>query len=164
LKLIIASVLVFSLIIIFLFALFPSEISVSQAVQIKSSPEKIIKKISDLRNWKSWNLLLANPDSGRSNTRRDRIDSGYLSSGALSVELLKADGDSVITEWQHVGKSFKGIFVIRQIDGRVFLEWTLDFHLKWYPWEKLAGMFYDKQLSPPMEKSLENLRGELESP
>jgi hypothetical protein len=38
------------------------------------------------------------------------------------------------------------------------LVWTMHFHLNWYPWEKLAGMFYDKQLGPQMEQSLLNLQ------
>jgi hypothetical protein len=46
--------------------------------------------------------------------------------------------------------------------GQVILQWSLKFHLRWYPWEKLAGMFYDKQLGPLMEKSLLNLRKSLE--
>ena len=38
--------------------------------------------------------------------------------------------------------------------GQTIVEWTLHFHMQWYPWEKLASMFYDKQLGPLMEKSL----------
>ena len=45
---------------------------------------------------------------------------------------------------------------------RPFWFGLLKFHVKWYPWEKLASMFYDKQLGPMMEKSLVNLRNELE--
>jgi hypothetical protein len=46
----------------------------------------------------------------------------------------------------------------------VLLQFTLQFHLHWYPWEKLASMFYDKQLGPLLEQSLQNLRKELEKP
>ncbi len=48
------------------------------------------------------------------------------------------------------------------MNGQTVLEWTLKFHIKWYPWEKLASMFYDKQLGPVMENSLLKLRNELE--
>jgi hypothetical protein len=48
--------------------------------------------------------------------------------------------------------------------GQTVLQWTLHFHVKWYPWEKLASMFYDKQLGPLMEKSLGNLQKLLETP
>jgi hypothetical protein len=68
----------------------------------------------------------------------------------------------VFTRWQHDGKSFKGNFILTDMNGRTVVEWTLYFHIKWYPWEKLASMFYDKQLGPVMEKSLINLRNELE--
>ncbi len=38
-----------------------------------------------------------------------------------------------------------------------------DFHLKWYPWEKLGSIIYDKQLGPHMEKELAKLKEEVES-
>ena len=81
----------------------------------------------------------------------------------MQVELLKATPDTVITKWRHGNKSFTGEFIISGSNGQAVLEWTLEFHIKWYPWEKLASMFYDKQLGPLMENSLLKLRNELES-
>lgn len=33
-----------------------------------------------------------------------------------------------------------------------------DFHLKWYPWQKLGSIVYDKQLGPDMEKKLARIK------
>ena len=41
--------------------------------------------------------------------------------------------------------------MLTKINNQVVVEWTMHFHLHWYPWEKLAGMFYDKELGPQME-------------
>jgi hypothetical protein len=59
---------------------------------------------------------------------------------------------------------FTGEFIIDAKNGSPIVIWTMNFNVKWYPWEKLASMFYDKQLGPRMEKSLVQLRNELEKP
>jgi hypothetical protein len=148
LKLIIASLVVFSIVVLFLFALFPSDISVSRVIQIRASPEDVQKKISDLTNWRSWNeMLITRPDSNNN----------------LSIEVLKAARDTVMTRWKNGRKSFTGTFVLAEMNGQTVLVWTLKFHINWYPWEKLASMFYDKQLGPVMENSLLKLRNEMEA-
>jgi hypothetical protein len=165
LKLIIASLIVFSLIILFLFALFPSDISVSRIVQIKSSRTEVSKKITDLREWKNWNKFLFNALARDSMSEtRGTIDSGHIGMANVTVDLLEATPDTVITRWQHEGKSFTGNFIFTEMNGQTVLEWTLNFHLKWYPWQKLASMFYEKKLGPLMEESLISLRKELEKP
>jgi hypothetical protein len=163
LKLIIASIVIFSLVILFLFSLFPADITVSRVVQIKSSPEQVLKKVADLREWSRWNALLINADD-KKNPTPVFSDANLIRKGEFTVELLKSTPDTVITRWQQQGKAFTGNFILTQMDNQVMLDWTLHFHLRWYPWEKLASMFYDKQLGPVMEKSLLNLRNELESP
>lgn|GEM_PF-100219 len=162
-KLIIASLLVFSLVILFLFALFPSDISVTRVVQIRSTKQAVYKKIADLREWKSWNGLMINSFENKVYAAIT-TDSGKISRGNFSIILMKALPDTVITRWQNEKKYFTGNFTLsRQANGSTILEWTLYFHIKWYPWDKLASMFYEKQLGPLMEKSLSELQKQLEA-
>jgi hypothetical protein len=161
LKLIIASLIIFSLIILFLFALFPSDISVSRVVQIRASPGLVQKKISDLREWGTWNEMLTG-NQGQNKNQSANTDSNYINRGVVSIEILKSVKDTVITRWKNGEKSFTGIYILTEMNGQSVLEWTLHFHLRWYPWEKLASMFYDKQLGPIMENSLLKLRNEME--
>jgi hypothetical protein len=162
LKLIIASLIIFSIVILFLFALFPSDIPVSRLVQIRASPREVQKKISNLVAWKSWNdMLFSQPDIG--NDQSGETDSNYISRGVFSIEILKNVKDTVITLWKNGRKSFTGTYILTEMNGQTVLEWTLKFHIKWYPWEKLASMFYDKQLGPIMENSLLKLRNEMEA-
>jgi hypothetical protein len=163
LKLIIASGIVFFVIILFLFALFPADISVSRVIQIRSSESLVHKKIADLREWKNWNSLVSDVDGASKNTEPDISDSTSISREYVNIDLLKATTDSVITRWRHKNKSFTGDFILTDMNGRVVVQWTLYFHLKWYPWEKLASMFYEKQLGPRMEESLIKLQKELEA-
>jgi Polyketide cyclase / dehydrase and lipid transport len=164
LKLIIASLLIFSLVILFLFALFPSEISVTRVVQIRCTAPQVNKKIADLREW-NWNEFLYDAFTTHFPMRYGggRIDSNYIHLVNVSVDLVKSVPDTVVTRWQHGNKSFMGEYIISpQTNGKTILEWTLHFHIKWYPWDKLASMFYEKQLGPLMDKSLMNLQRELE--
>jgi hypothetical protein len=163
-KLIFASLLVFSLIILFLFALFPSDISVTRVVQINKPRAEVRYKIADLREWKSWNDFLYKACGNRSvSWARGKEDSIHIERPYIRVDLLKTTPDSVITRWEQDKKYFNGNFILTEMSGQTVLEWTLYFHVKWYPWEKLASMFYDKQLGPLMENSLIKLRNELET-
>jgi hypothetical protein len=47
-------------------------------------------------------------------------------------------------------------------DGQLVVQWYFDINLRWYPWEKFGSIVFDKQLGPPMEKSLGNLKKLLE--
>jgi hypothetical protein len=166
LKLIIASLIVFSLVILFLFALFPSDISVSRIVQINKPKTEVRKKIVDLREWSSWNGFLYDAYGADKivSYARGKIDSTRIHEVYVQVDLLRVTPDSVFTRWQHEDKSFTGNFTLTEMNGQTVLEWTLNFHIKPYPWDKLASMFYEKKLGPLMEESLINLQKELQRP
>ena len=155
--------LVFSLVILFLFALFPSDISVSRIVQINRPRGEVLKKIDDLREWRNWNELLENPGGKTvADNQSNKTDSTYMHVNGASVRIEKSGPDTVITRWEQGSKFFTGSFNLTESNSQTIVEWNLHFHIRWYPWEKLASMFYEKQLGPVMEKSLLNLRNELE--
>jgi hypothetical protein len=148
-KLIIASLLVFSLIILFLFALFPSDISVTRVVQINKLRAEVRYKIADLREWRSWNEFLYEAYGNRSvSWATGKEDSIHIERPYVRVDLLKVTQDSVITRWEHDKNYFSGNFILTETSGQTVLEWTLYFHVKWYPWEKLASMFYTSNWGP----------------
>ncbi|MDP4130316.1 MAG: SRPBCC family protein [Bacteroidota bacterium] len=163
-KLVIGSVIALFGIVFFLFALFPSDMSVSRVVRINAPRDSVLGVLSDLRTWSKWNTLIG----GGRLEQRDKVfslqaDSNRLETENLTVLRFKTTTDSVLTRWQSAsGRSFTGRYIVTESGGQVILEWSLEFHLRWYPWEKLASMFYDKQLGPLMEQSLLNLRKELE--
>jgi hypothetical protein len=164
LKLIIGSLVVFSLVIVFLFALFPAELSVSRVVLIKSSSQKVHHRLADLREW-NWNEFVydAFPAHFLPTYGDGQIDSSYIHLRNVSIDLVRDQKDTITTRWQHGTKSFMSDFILSpQPDGSTVVEWTLHFHPGWYPWEKLASMFYNKQLGPMMEKSMVNLQRDLE--
>jgi Polyketide cyclase / dehydrase and lipid transport len=163
LRLVIGSIVILSLIVLFLFALFPSTVSVTRMVQINSSEDKILNSISDLRTWKRWNEFVNSPVAKNNlQSKPDSAWADHLQVGGNEISLSSVDHDHVYTLWTRGNKMFTGQFIIDTKNGPPIVIWTMNFDVKWYPWEKLASMFYDKQLGPLMEKSLMQLRDELE--
>ena len=131
-KLFIASLLVFSLVILFLFALFPSDISVTRVVQINRPKTDVSHKIADLREWKSWNELLVNGlDNIKTVYAPVKMDSVRIQKGYFTVDLVKAVPDTMITIWQQEKKSFTGNYFLTGSDHQTVVEWTLHFHIQW---------------------------------
>jgi hypothetical protein len=165
LKLIIASVIVLFLVVTFLFALFPSTIRVSRVIAISSSLEKTSAVINNLNTWSHWNHFVN--DSFLTNTYVSSPANGkgaFLKSDQFRILVTGSSIDSMSTQWTKTdGRSFSGqMLVIPSGPGNVVLQWYFDFHFRWYPWEKLGAMFYDKQLGPIMEKSLDDLKNYVE--
>ena len=38
------------------------------------------------------------------------------------------------------------------------LQWYMDFHLRWYPWEKFRSLLFEPTYGPRMEKGLNNIK------
>jgi hypothetical protein len=47
--------------------------------------------------------------------------------------------------------------------GSATLQWRINFHLSWYPWEKMSSLFYEKNYGLMMEQGLLNIKKELEN-
>jgi hypothetical protein len=165
LKLVLISILVLFIVITFVFSLFPSHIRISRVVNIHSSKEKIAQVISDLKTWKDWNEFFNDSSSGNSLSTPSIGKGASAASRSLRVTILNAGKDSITTSWTPKDKQpFSGGFNIVQTDSdNVVVEWYFNFHFRWYPWEKLGSMYYDKQLGPLMEKSLSGLKNYLEN-
>jgi len=163
LRLVIGSLVVFFLVILFLFALFPSHISVTRVISINRSQTEVLDKMSDLRTWKTWNEFLIQPGSNNNSAgASDSARSDHLRVNGAVIRLVKVEKDEILTLWERGERMFAGRFLLQEKNGQTIIVWTFEFDVKWYPWEKLASMFYNKQLGPVMEKSLVNLRDLLE--
>ncbi len=40
----------------------------------------------------------------------------------------------------------------------VLLQWYMDFHFRWYPWEKFSSLLLEKSFGSKMEQGLYNLK------
>lgn len=148
--------------------LIPSHVAVTRATNINASASKIQQELSDLSKWKNWYPPIKNDPSvnlGSANdnghpvliiTRKDgkEMQLSLLStdSGSIKVQLDIKDENPVTYD-----------FLIDNINGQPRVVLHAGTVLKWYPWEKVYGMFLDKLTGPAYETALQNLKEYLES-
>ena len=142
-------------VIVYLFSLMiPATVRISRAINITAPKDTLLAAIADLRQWKQWNELVNNADSNNQQYSENMI-SGEL----LTVTRQGQVGDTLNTEWkQKNARVLNSGFTWYGSDGQLVLQWYFDIKLRWYPWEKFGSIVFDKQLGPPMEKSLANLK------
>ena len=44
----------------------------------------------------------------------------------------------------------------------VTIQWYMDFHLRWYPWEKFSSFMFERIYHPQLQQGLDNLKRFLE--
>jgi len=154
-KLGLISIVILSALILLFSLLFPSEVRVSRAINVNASKEKVALLISDMRYWESWNEMLKSGDLQRKQFTREKFISDKM-----EIDRMESDTDHIRTLWKRNGTdTVSGYFNLYSADTTVtVVHWYFDFRVKWYPWEKFGSIIFDKQIGPPMEKSLEVLK------
>lgn len=147
-------------IIIYLFSLIiPSQIRISRAINISVPKDSLAAAVTNLRQWQQWNEFVSSPD-----LTNKQFTGNEFTSGQLKVKKQAQVGDTLLTTWQQQNaRVLTSGFVWMGNDDQMVLQWYFDIKLRWYPWEKFGSIVFDKQLGPPMEKSLANLKKLLET-
>ena len=157
-KLAVISAVILSIVIYLFSLIIPSQIRISRAVNITVPKDSLVGALADLRQWQHWNELVTNPD-----LTNKQYNGNEFSSVQLTVTKQAQVGDTLLTAWkQQNARMLASGFVWIGEDNQLVLQWYFDIKLRWYPWEKFGSIVFDKQLGPPMEKSLANLKKLLE--
>ncbi|MBL0154564.1 MAG: SRPBCC family protein [Chitinophagaceae bacterium] len=167
-KLAILSVFVFALLITGISLFFPSHIRISKAVNIKTTPDAVWKQVDDIRNWPAWNPLMQGA-AGKKTTYTDtsgghwkqiQIEGTTISilnpvNGEHQASMQSGSRRAVINGWACFGDpantSTPGA-------DSLTVQWYMDFHLHWYPWEKFSSLMLEKNYGPAMEEGLTRLK------
>lgn len=138
--------------------LIPSTVRISRAIDINVPSDSILPYVEDLRKWSQWNEMITDTVF-----RDAEINTTAIRTSDLEIVRTRADKDRILTSWSRGGRKFESGFVIVQTspESRV-VQWYFDIHLRWYPWEKISSIVFDKQLGPPMERSLLRLKNLVE--
>ena len=144
-KLGLISIVFFSLMITLISLFFPSKVRISKAIDINSSPEKLMVLLRDTTQWKKW---YPGADSAQLLPEITTL----TDSSVVAVTMMQ-NGRKGVTGWNIYGSSFP---------NTITLQWYMDFKLGWLPWEKFFGLLFEKRYGPMMEKGLENLKKSLE--
>ncbi|MBN9380079.1 MAG: hypothetical protein J0H74_04910 [Chitinophagaceae bacterium] len=145
--------------------LFPSQLRMSRAINVAASRERIRGAVEDLHRWEEWNTFIrTTPLTGKTFSSPASGKGAFLHSDQLALEITGSAPDSVALDWRlSSGKHFKGGYNILGNEGdSITIQSWFDFHFRWYPWEKLGILVYDKQFGPLMEESLMDLKHYLE--
>jgi hypothetical protein len=124
-----------------LFSLFiPSTVRISKAIDIRGGKEELRRQIGDAANWKNW---FWGKDSASKNFVITEINSSTIVAETINTK------KPVTSTWNFL--EYSG-------SDTVTVQWYLDFHLRWYPWEKLASLLLENVYGNRMAESLERLR------
>lgn len=147
-------------VVIFLISLlFPAHVRISRAININAPKDSIVSQLADLRKWQPWNVLT----NAAPRTNPHYSKDAFTSDG-LQIKLLQVSADTITTAWRlETGREIGSGFTLYTADNTTVVQWYFDFYLKWYPWEKFGSIIFDKQLGPPMEQSLGELKKKLET-
>jgi hypothetical protein len=157
-KLAIISFVAIFLVVFLLSLLIPSHVRVSRAINIDAPVDSVMPQLADIRNWKSWNAMLDNPDY-----KDVKYTENSFYSDQVQIVQTGVKADSVLTTWHQLsGRDIHSGMACFNFNGVTAVQWYFDFKLRWYPWEKIGSIIFDKQLGPPMEKSLDNLKKKVE--
>jgi hypothetical protein len=145
-KLGIISLIFFGLFLTGLSLFFPSHVRISRATDIQAPKDSVIASLKDLRKWHSW---YPGTDSSKG-----------------EVHFISGTDSTVIFETNIAGrkKATVGWNIYPGNTPNTFtVQWYMDFHLRWYPWEKFSGLLLEKRYGPMMEQGLTQLKSRLEN-
>jgi hypothetical protein len=140
----------------------PSHVRISRVVQINSSKDAVMNQVSNISNWKNWypgadTLKLYYEDNIIKGLILDEPRKRYL------VVREKKD-EEVTAEYVLSKKSIPTGWLIaaNAESNSVTIQWYMDFHLRWYPWEKFSSFVFEKVYHPQLQQGLDNLKKFLE--
>lgn len=150
--------------------LIPSQIVTIRSVVVRDTPAHILAQVADLRNWQNWHPALKNNP-----VLFKAADTGGAVGSSLSwtannkpIELVVdevSDRYVVVRLHQKNENDVKNIIAVNDVQeiNAYQVQWTAVIKLKWYPWEKFAGIFIEKMTGSGYELTLESLKNYLEN-
>lgn len=150
--------------------LIPSRVMTTKSVTVHAPKEKISAAIKDLQAWKKWHPVF-------------KVDSSIMislpSTGVgATIEWIQGDKKNNLTIMEDFPEGIKlslnrpgekpveNSILILPVEeaGTYHVEWRSLTNLKWYPWEKFAGIFVSDITGPGYEAALAELKKYVELP
>ncbi len=160
-KLGIISIIVFALLFTGISLLFPSHVRISKAIDITTDKDSLMIQIADATKWKNWYpgadtlplLFIEGKVSG-------------IITDSMQGLIIKEVNDSAVLAMNvgfHLKRGESGWNIFPgHIPNSFTVQWYMDFHLRWYPWEKFSSLLLEKRYGPMMEQGLDRLKALLE--
>ena len=131
------SVIVFALLITGISLFFPSHIRISKAVDISAPKDSVMEQIVNAGNWKKW---YPGADTASYYMIAGQIK-GIMTGDKQALKITEVN-DSAVLAINAGPNAKKGESGWNIFEGRtpntVTVQWYMDFHLRWFPWEKFS--------------------------
>lgn len=160
-KLAFISAIVFFLIITGISLFIPSHIRISKAIDINTSKKALAEQLANAANWKNW---YPGADSASLYFINGEVK-GMTTKSRQSLIIKGVNDSAVIVETKGTNNKISNMgwnFFEASTPNTVTVQWYMDFHLRWYPWEKFSGIMFEKRYGPLMEQGLKKLKAQLE--
>lgn len=117
-------------------------------------------QLSDPAKWRDWY-----PGAGSSKYyyQNDTIKGLILNESKKQSIIKTGETDDEVTAVYLMGdKKILTGWQIVSSNNSVTVLWYIDFHLRWYPWEKFTSFLFEKVYDPQLQEGLDNLKTFLE--
>ena len=156
-KLGIISIVFFAVLITGFSLFFPSYIRISRAIDINGTRDSVLLQVSNVENWKNW---FPGADSAEL-IIQDGVAKGITTKNSQQLILSAVSDSTILAITSNPG--FKDgesgwNFLSTSIPDIITIQWYMDFHLHWYPWEKFSSLLLEKRYGPMLEIGLGNLK------
>ena len=144
------------------FSLFiPSHVQISKAITIRSLPDSLWRLVDDFKSWGQWNTLFP----GLSMEEPAYSDSGMKTENAIVKWKSREPGLHVAVIQRKNNRPIISGWKVVNIgaEDSITVQWYIDINLRWYPWEKFAGMLYEKSYGEKLMQGLIQLKDMLEN-
>jgi hypothetical protein len=128
--------------------LIPSHIRISKAINLHTQKDSVLAVIDDTSRWKQWHPAFIPNDSVPRFPTIQIVDRSKNDS-EIVMHLQQSGKPEVINGWK---------IYQHELADSITLQWYMDFHLKWYPWQKFGSLFYENTYGVMMEKGLDNIK------
>ncbi|MBS1919064.1 MAG: SRPBCC family protein [Bacteroidetes bacterium] len=164
LKLILLGLLIFSAVVCGISFILPSGIRISRTIRIDAGKDSVMKEFIDPLKWKEW---YPGADTAGIFYESGSIKGLVLKEHPrLSLVISEIHENEVLTTYIKTSSSPTMHSIWRTIPetslNHVTIQWYLDLHFRWYPWEKFSSLMYDKLYGALMDRGLDNLKKRIE--
>ena len=121
-----------------------------------------MNQLSNVSNWKNW---YPGAESLRFYYESDVIKGFVLDEHKKRYLIIREKKDDEVTaEYILPNKIIQTGWLVAanpQVNS-VTIQWYMDFHLQWYPWEKFSSFLFERVYHPQLQQGLDNLKKFLE--
>lgn len=151
----------------------PSSVKVSRGIIIDADSTKVFEQLSDVKNWAQWMpwitadggaLVQLSPATNQSGSYFKWKGLQLKGSGTITLTNISQQLIKLKYELKDMNDSEGGFRITPLATNKkqTEVQWFMEYPLKWYPWERFYGIFFNSIMEPAFDKGLESFRSYVE--